>query len=141
MVETFKISGTTDLNDLFHCAKGDICSLVIEVDLSPSTTDANSLNLQLLVHAISAFRHQSCEFGTRSWRGVLDTTLCDTQIFSDLWFSPGTPVFSNRTDRHDITEILLKVALNTTSITLHCRNVPCTFYITLFFILFLSSEI
>ena len=30
------------------------------------------------------------------------------------WFSPGTPVSStNITDRHDITEILLKVALNT----------------------------
>ena len=30
------------------------------------------------------------------------------------WFSPGTPVSStNKTDRHDITEILLKVALNT----------------------------
>jgi hypothetical protein len=31
-----------------------------------------------------------------------------------LWFSPGTPVSSNnKTDRHDIAEILLKVALNT----------------------------
>jgi hypothetical protein len=31
-----------------------------------------------------------------------------------VWFSPGTPVsFTNKTDRHDITEILLKVALNT----------------------------
>ena len=30
-----------------------------------------------------------------------------------LWFSPGTPVSStNKTDCHDITEILLKVALN-----------------------------
>jgi len=30
------------------------------------------------------------------------------------WFSPGTPVSSiNKTDRHDITEILLKVAFNT----------------------------
>jgi hypothetical protein len=29
-----------------------------------------------------------------------------------LWFSPGTPVSStNKTDRHDITEILLTVAL------------------------------
>jgi hypothetical protein len=29
------------------------------------------------------------------------------------WFSPGAPVSStNKTDRHDITEILLKVALN-----------------------------
>ena len=30
------------------------------------------------------------------------------------WFSPGTWVsFTNKTDRHDITEILFKVALNT----------------------------
>ena len=30
------------------------------------------------------------------------------------WFSPGPPVYStNKTDRHDITAILLKVALNT----------------------------
>jgi hypothetical protein len=30
------------------------------------------------------------------------------------WFSPGTPVSStSKTDHHDITEILLKVALNT----------------------------
>jgi hypothetical protein len=35
-----------------------------------------------------------------------------------LWFSPGTPVSStNKTDQHDITEILLKVALNTLTIT------------------------
>jgi len=34
------------------------------------------------------------------------------------WFSPGTPVSStNKTDRHDITEILLKVALNIITIT------------------------
>jgi uncharacterized membrane protein len=31
-----------------------------------------------------------------------------------LWFSLGTPdSFNNKTDRHDITEILLKVALST----------------------------
>jgi hypothetical protein len=31
-----------------------------------------------------------------------------------FWFSPGTPVSSNnKTDRHDIAEILLKVALTT----------------------------
>ena len=34
--------------------------------------------------------------------------------WASRWFSPGTPVSStNTTDRHDITEILLKVALNT----------------------------
>ena len=40
-----------------------------------------------------------------------------TKFVSDLqtgrWFSPGPPVPStNKTDRHDITEILLTVALN-----------------------------
>ena len=34
------------------------------------------------------------------------------------WFSPGTTVsFTDKTDRHDITAILLKVALNTITIT------------------------
>ena len=34
------------------------------------------------------------------------------------WFSPGTTVSStNKTDRHDITEILLKVVLNTKTLT------------------------
>jgi hypothetical protein len=27
--------------------------------------------------AINAYHHQRCEFESRSWRGVLDTTLCD----------------------------------------------------------------
>jgi hypothetical protein len=34
------------------------------------------------------------------------------------WLSAGTPVSSNNTtDRHDITEILLKVVLNTIALT------------------------
>jgi len=34
--------------------------------------------------------------------------------YNDRWVSPGTPVASiNKTDRHDIIEILLKVTLNT----------------------------
>ena len=45
------------------------------------------------------------------------TTLCDKVcqwLSTGRWFSSGTPVSStNKTDRHDITEILLKVALNT----------------------------
>jgi len=48
---------------------------------------------------------------------VLDTTLCDKVchwLATGQWFSPGTPVFStNKTDYHDITEILLKMMLNT----------------------------
>ena len=27
--------------------------------------------------AISAYHHYSCDFEPRSWRGVLDATLCD----------------------------------------------------------------
>ena len=46
-----------------------------------------------------------------------DTTWCDKVcqwLAAGLWFSPGTLAFStNKTDHHDITEILLKVALNT----------------------------
>jgi hypothetical protein len=35
-----------------------------------------------------------------------------------LWFSPGTPVSStNKTDCHNIAEILLKVALSTITLT------------------------
>jgi hypothetical protein len=48
---------------------------------------------------------------------VLDTTLCDKVcqlLAAGRWFSPGTPVSStNKTDHRDITEILLKVELNT----------------------------
>jgi len=36
------------------------------------------------------------------------------------WFSPGTPVSStNKSDRHNITEILMKVTLNTITLTLN----------------------
>ena len=67
--------------------------------------------------AISTYHHKCCEFEPRSWRGVLDTTLLDKVcqwLATGLWFSPGTPVSStNKTDRHDIAEILLKVALST----------------------------
>jgi len=35
------------------------------------------------------------------------------------WFFPGTPVSSiNKTNRHDITEILLKMVLSTITLTL-----------------------
>ena len=54
-------------------------------------------------------------------RGVLDTTLCDKvcQWFAaGRRFSPGALVSStNKTDCHDITDILLKVALNTITLT------------------------
>ena len=40
-------------------------------------------------------------------------------LVSGWWFSLGNQVSStNKTDRHDITEILLKVALNTITLTI-----------------------
>jgi hypothetical protein len=65
-------------------------------------------------HRPAACKH--CEFQSRV-RGVLDTTLCDKVcqlLAAGRWFSPGTLVSStNKTDCHDIAEILLKLALNT----------------------------
>ena len=55
-------------------------------------------------------------------RGVLDTTLWEKvcQLFATgRWFFAGTLVSStNKTDRHDMAEILLKVALNTITVTI-----------------------
>ena len=46
--------------------------------------------------------------------GVRHTTLCDKVCLFALWFSPCTPVSStNKTGRHDIAKIMLKVARNT----------------------------
>ena len=67
--------------------------------------------------AISEYHHSSCELEPRYWRVVLDTKLCHKicqLLATGRWFSPGTPDSStNKTDRHNITEILLNVALNT----------------------------
>jgi len=39
-------------------------------------------------------------------------------VVAGRWFSHGTPASStSKTDRHDITEIFLKVALNTITLT------------------------
>ena len=73
--------------------------------------------------AISAYHHKSCEFEPpRIWRDVLDTTLYDNVwqwLETGRWFSLRTLVSSTiKTDCHDITEILLKVTLNTLTLTL-----------------------
>ena len=56
------------------------------------------------------------------WWGVLDTTLCDKVcqwLDTGQLFSPGPPISStNKTDHHDMTEILLKVALDIITLTL-----------------------
>jgi hypothetical protein len=43
----------------------------------------------------------------------------ESGLAAGRWFSPGTPDSSkNKTDRHDITDILLKVPLNTITLAL-----------------------
>jgi len=54
-------------------------------------------------YAVSAHHHSSCEFEPRSWQGVLDTTLCEKVCLRVFRYS--LPI------KHDLTEILLKVAL------------------------------
>jgi hypothetical protein len=45
------------------------------------------------------------------------------------WISPGPPVSStNKTDRHDIAEILLKVALNTIKQTISLDRFHCILF-------------
>ena len=57
-----------------------------------------------------------------SWRCVLDAALCDKLcqcLAASRWFSPCPPVSStNKTDRHDVAEISLKVALNTLTLNI-----------------------
>jgi hypothetical protein len=59
----------------------------------------------------------SYEFEPLSWQDVLDATLCDKvcqRFVAGRCFSLGTPGSStNKTDHHDIFEILLKVAFST----------------------------
>jgi hypothetical protein len=61
------------------------------------------------------------------------TSLCDKVchlLATGQWFSPGPPVSStNKTDRYDITEILLKVVLNTIKQTNYSITILCTWHI------------
>jgi hypothetical protein len=65
-------------------------------------------------YAISAYHHWCCEFESRSGRDVQHYAIKCQWLATGRWFSSGPTVSStNKTDRHDITEIWLKVALNT----------------------------
>ena len=60
---------------------------------------------------ISIYHHWICEFEQRSWRGVHNATICDNV---QQWVSPRNPVSStNKTDLHDIAEIVFNVAVST----------------------------
>ena len=77
----------------------------------------------ITVYAISAYHDYSCEFKPRSG-----------EVYNIMWYSlsvtydrsvifSGFPVSStNKTDRHDIAEILLKAALSTINPPSYCVN-------------------
>jgi hypothetical protein len=73
--------------------------------------------------------------------GEQDTTLCDTvcrQVCGFLWVSS-----TNKTDHHDITEILLKVALSTikqTKLILHLRQFNIIYFYSQL-TLYISSQL
>ena len=77
----------------------------------------------ITTYAISTYQHKRCEFESHSDE-VYSIQHYVIKFVSDLrhagrWISPGTPVSStNKTDRHDIIEIFLKVALNTITLSL-----------------------
>jgi hypothetical protein len=65
-----------------------------------------------IAYAISAYHHWCCEFEFRSGGDVQHYVIKFVGDLRDVGglFSPGPPVSStDKTDRHDITEILLKV--------------------------------
>ena len=68
-------------------------------------------------YAIHAYHHWSCEYKSRSdevYSIQHYVIKFDSEFVTDHWFSPDIPVPStNKTDCHNITEILLKVVLNT----------------------------
>ena len=83
-----------------------------------SLTDNWIINYKMVLpYACMHIFQRSKLFSAQARYTRVDTTLCDKVcqwLATGRWFSPDTPVSStNKTDSHDITEIWLKVALNT----------------------------
>ena len=90
--------------------------LIIEIEVVSETTEEE-------LQAAEGDKPQLTEGGTVAYTrptkplSVRCTTLCDKvcqRLATGWWFSLGPPVSStNKTDRHNIIAILLKVALST----------------------------
>jgi hypothetical protein len=103
---------------VFRTVKCDVCGLFLGKSWSYALLYGSWMYIYLCNQCLSPLK---------LWvriplrRGVPDKTSCD-KVYQSLatgrWFTPGIPVSStNNPDRHDITEILLKVVLNTITIT------------------------
>ena len=84
---------------------------------SPSIITSYNLYSKVQLNLLTVYFHLTLDQRidqTPLRRGALNTTLCDQVcqwLAAGQWFSPVS--FTNKTDRYDITEILLKVALIT----------------------------
>jgi hypothetical protein len=81
----------------------------------------------ITTYAISAYQHECCEFEQRSGEvySIQQYVIKFVLLAVGLWFRPGTLASSiNKTDSHDVTEILLKVASNTITLILTSAMIP-----------------
>jgi hypothetical protein len=102
---TFHICYTTCLHFTFHICY-TTCSHFTFVTLH--------VHISHLLHHMFTFHicNTTCSHFTFVTFHIIIAMLW---LATGRWFSPGTPVFStNKTDRHDITEILLKLVLKVT---------------------------
>jgi hypothetical protein len=97
-----------------------VCNISTCSFTTKCTLGRHGRNCMIVGFTTTLYLCNQCLSPLRVWvwtplrRGVLDTTLCDKVcqwLAADLWFSPVPSI--NKTDRHNITEILLKVALDT----------------------------
>jgi len=129
----FNIADVAELSRALDVRLSDWCrgvSMVFNLSVQRSNCNHVWFNFQTYIYIyiwnvyggdeiVRLMQQLHCSYYCLSWRGVLDITLCHKEVCqwlaADRWFSPRTPISStNKTYRHDITEILLKVALNIT---------------------------
>jgi hypothetical protein len=93
------------------------------------TSGISSINIKHKLMMCSDLRQTYKQTPLR--RGALDVALSDKVcqwLVTVRWFSPRTPVSStNKTDHHDIAEILVKVVLTTTTLTLSHKSLDIKF--------------